>query len=87
MSDTDQTPELSEDDQALVAMDWYMAMWDEAMKRGVSPETMSLTALSVTASRLSSTFGSAQAASLLKNTAKNVRGGKFDDNESDQDAG
>jgi len=86
MSDTEQTSELSEDEQAVIAMDWFLAMWDEAIKRGVSPQTMSLTALSVTVSRLTTVFGSAQAAALLKKSARNARGGMFDDNDGGKDA-
>jgi len=85
MSDHEQEPELSDDDQAIIAMDWFLAMWDEAMKRGVTAETMSLTALSVTASRLTTIFGSAKAAALIENTAKNTRDGMFDDDGSSAD--
>jgi len=81
MSDQEQPGDLSEEEQTVIAMDWFMAMWDEAMKRGVTAETMALTALSVTASKLAATFGASQAASLLKNTAKTARSGGFNTDE------
>ncbi len=53
MSESDTTNELSDEEQTAVAVEWYLAMWDEALKRGVAPETMVLVALSATTNKLS----------------------------------
>ena len=78
MSDSDDTNELGDEEQTAVAVEWYLAMWNEALNRGVSPETMSLVALSATASKLSEVFGVEHAALLIKQTAESTSEGGFD---------
>ena len=48
------------------------SMWDEALKRGVAPETMVLVALSATTNKLSEIFGQEHASLLIKQTADNI---------------
>ena len=72
MSESDTTNELSDEEQTAVAVEWYLAMWDEALKRGVSPETMVLVALSATTNKLSEIFGQEHASLLIKQTADNI---------------
>ncbi len=72
MSDSDETEELSDEEQTAVAVEWYLAMWDEALKRGVAPETMVLVALSATTNKLSEIFGPEHAGLLIKQTADNI---------------
>lgn len=78
MSDSNDTNDLSEEEQTAVAVEWYLAMWNEALARGVAPETMALVALSATASKLSETFGAEHASLLIKQTADNAGEGGFD---------
>ncbi|MEK9723235.1 MAG: hypothetical protein VW405_07090 [Rhodospirillaceae bacterium] len=72
MSDSDDTKELSDEEQTAVAVEWYLAMWDEALKRGVAQETMVLVALSATTNKLKEIFGPAHASLLVKQTAENI---------------
>lgn len=72
MSDSDAPRELSDEEQTAVAVEWYLAMWDEALKRGVAPETMVLVALSATTNKLGEIFGPEHASLLIKQTAENV---------------
>ncbi len=69
--------ELTEDEQKAIALDWFLAMWDEALKRGVGIETLCIIALSATTSKLVDQFGDDQTAELLKSVSKNVQDGKF----------
>ena len=72
MSESDLPNELSDEEQTAVAVEWYLAMWDEALKRGVAPETMVLVALSATTNKLSEIFGQEHASLLIKQTADNI---------------
>ena len=72
MSESDTQNELSDEEQTAVAVEWYLAMWDEALKRGVAPETMVLVALSATTNKLSDIFGQEHASLLIKQTADNI---------------
>ena len=72
MSESDTPNELSDDEQTAVAVEWYLAMWDEALKRGVAPETMVLVALSATTNKLGEIFGQEHASLLIKQTADNI---------------
>ena len=72
MSEFDPPNELSDEEQTAVAVEWYLAMWDEALKRGVAPETMVLVALSATTNKLSEIFGQEHASLLVKQTADNI---------------
>ena len=72
MSESDAPNELSDEEQTAVAVEWYLAMWDEALKRGVAPETMVLVALSATTNKLGEIFGPEHASLLIKQTADNI---------------
>ena len=72
MSESDTPNELSDEEQTAVAVEWYLAMWDEALKRGVAPETMVLVALSATTNKLGEIFGHEHASLLIKQTAENL---------------
>lgn len=72
MSESDAPRDLSEEEQTAVAVEWYLAMWDEALKRGVAAETMVLVALSATTTKLGEVFGPEHASLLLRQTAENV---------------
>jgi hypothetical protein len=72
MSESDTPNELSDEEQTAVAVEWYLAMWDEALKRGVAPETMVLVALSATTNKLGEIFGPEHASLLIKQTADNI---------------
>ena len=72
MSESDTPNELSDEEQTAVAVERYLAMWDEALKRGVMPETMVLVALSATTNKLGEIFGQEHASLLIKQTADNI---------------
>jgi len=78
MSESDETPELNEDEQTAVAVEWYLAMWNEALKRGVAQETMALVSLSATANKLNEVFGAEHAGLLIKQIGENAGDGAFD---------
>ncbi len=68
---------LSDDEQKAVALDWFIAMWNEAIKQGVGEDVLCIMALSATASKLVDRFGDEQTAELLKSVRKNVLKGQF----------
>ena len=74
MSESDTPNELSDEEQTAVAVEWYLAMWDEALKRGVAPETMVLVAMSATTNKLCEIFGPEHTSLLIKQTAENIGG-------------
>ncbi len=76
MSENDD--DLSEEEQMAIAIDWFIAMWDEAISRGVSEDAMGMIALSATTNKLIKVFGNEGAAALLQRTVDNVKGGQFD---------
>ena len=69
---------LSDEEQMGIAIEWFIAMWDEALARGVSESSMGMVALSATTNKLVKVFGAEGAASLLERTINNVKGGQFD---------
>ncbi len=74
----DKQPEkLSEDEQKAVALDWFIAMWNEAIKRGVGEDILCIMSLSATTSKLAEHFGDSQTAELLKSVRKSVLKGQF----------
>jgi len=77
---------LSDEEQLAIAMDWYIAMWDEALKRGVGEDTLGMIALSATVTKLVKQFGNETAAGILQRTLDNVKAGQFDLNEDGSDA-
>jgi len=70
--------DLTDEEQMAVAIDWYIAMWDEAIARGVAEESMGMIALSATTNKLIKVFGDEGAAALLQRTVDNVKNGQFD---------
>lgn len=70
--------ELSEEEQMAIGIDWFIAMWDEAILRGVGEDAMGMIALSATTSKLVKVFGNEGAAALLQRTVDNVKSGQFD---------
>ncbi len=83
---SDEENEISEEEQLVIAMDWFIAMWDEAIKRGVTEDTMGMITLSATITKLVKQFGSENAAAILQRTLDNVKAGQFDLNEEEPDA-
>ena len=70
---------LTEEEQMAIAIEWYIAMWDEAIARGVTEESMGMIGLSATTNKLVKVFGVEGAAALLERTINNVKSGQFDD--------
>ena len=83
---SDEENEISEEEQLVIAMDWFIAMWDEAIKRGVTEDTMGMITLSATITKLVKQFGSENAAAILQRTLDNFKAGQFDLNEEEPDA-
>ncbi|MEK9753130.1 MAG: hypothetical protein VW338_07975 [Rhodospirillaceae bacterium] len=75
---SDKPKELSDDEQMAIAIDWFIAMWDEAVARGVNEDAMGMIALSATTNKLVKVFGQEGATSLLQRTVDNVKAGQFD---------
>ncbi len=75
---SDQQDDLSEEQQMAIAIDWFIAMWDEAVARGVGEDAMGMIALSATTNKLIKVFGDEGAAALLQRTVDNVKAGQFD---------
>ena len=48
--------DLSDEEQMAIAIEWYIAMWDEAIARGVSEKSMGMIALSATTNKLVKSF-------------------------------
>ena len=78
MTDMDEGKDLSEDQQMALALEWYIAMWDEALARGVADKAMGMIALSATTSKLVKSFGRDGAVVLLERTRDNIDKGEFD---------
>ncbi len=78
MAEQDEGKALSEDQQMALALDWYIAMWDEAINRGVAEQAMGMISLSATTSKLVKCFGRNAAVALLERTRDNINDGQFD---------
>lgn len=76
--DQEEREPLSDDQQMALALDWYVAMWDEALNRGVAAEAMGMISLSATTSKLVRSFGRDATVALLERTRDNVNEGQFD---------
>ena len=74
----DDSNDLSDEEQMAIAIEWYIAMWDEAIARGVSEKSMGMIALSATTNKLVKSFGVEASAALLERTINNVKSGQFD---------
>ena len=77
MADEEKTEPLSEDQQKEVAVEWFFAMWEEAIKRGVSNNIMASISLSGTISQLVRSFGEEAVAGLIEKVPDQVRAGDF----------
>jgi len=75
---SDEQSDLTDEEQMAIAIDWFIAMWDEAVARGVSEDAMGMIALSATTNKLVKIFGEEGATALLERTVDNVKGGQFD---------
>jgi hypothetical protein len=75
---SDDKSDLSDDEQMAIAIDWFIAMWDEAINRGVGEDAMGMIALSATTNKLIKVFGQEGATALLQRTLDNVKAGQFD---------
>ena len=69
--------DLTDEEQMAIAIDWFIAMWDEAVARGVKENAMGMIMLSATTNKLIKVFGQEGAASLLQRTIDNVKAGEF----------
>ncbi len=70
-------PVLSEDEQKEVAIEWFFAMWDEAMKRGVDPEKMAIVSLSGTLNKFVAMYGEEGASALVEQIPERIMAGHF----------
>ena len=82
---SDVQDDLSDEEQMAIAVDWFIAMWDEAINRGVSEETMGMIVLSATTNKLVKVFGQEKAGKILERTLDNVKAGQFDLEEEKRD--
>jgi hypothetical protein len=83
---SDDQNELSDEEQMAIAIDWFIAMWDEAIARGVGEDAMGMIALSATTNKLVNVFGQEGATALLERTVDNVKAGQFDVEDDDSNA-
>ena len=67
-----------EEEQVAIAIEWFIAMWDEALKRGVSDATMGIIALSATVNKLTEVYDKDSVVAMLERTLGNVQAGQFD---------
>ena len=70
--------DLSDEEQMALAIEWFIAMWDEAVARGVGEDAMGMIVLSATTNKLIKAFGQEGAEKLLQRTLDNVKAGEFD---------
>jgi len=63
---------LTEDQQTAIALDWFSAMWENAIERGVTPELMAIVCVSATSRKLLDVYGKDQAAILLGTAFDNI---------------
>lgn len=77
MTDAQSALPLSEEQQKELAIDWFLAMWEEAMKRGVSHNIMASIALSCTLNKMVMAFGEPAVAELMAKVPEQVKAGSF----------
>ena len=75
---SDDTNDLNDEEQVSVAIERFIAMWEEATKLGVREDVIGMIALSATANNLVKIFGQESATGLLQRTLDNVKAGQFD---------
>lgn len=64
---------LTRDEQQAVALDWLSAMWTEALKRGVSPETLVEVVLTAAFSEVIRLYGRDAAVALAEKIPPQIR--------------
>ena len=74
---TEATEPLSEDDQKRLGLEWFSAMWTEALERGITPQTMVTVCLTKTINQFVSTYGEDGAARLVAELPDQIRAGRF----------
>ena len=75
---SDNENDLNDEEQVSIAIDRFIAMWDEAVALGVREDVIGMIALSATANNLVKVFGQESATGLLQRTLDNVKAGQFD---------
>ncbi len=75
--DTGEIPEIDEEEQQTIAIDWFFAMWEEAMKRGVTHEKMAIVSLSGALNQLVALYGEEKAAALVAQVPERIMAGHF----------
>lgn len=70
-------PTISAKEQREIAVDWFFAMWNEALKRGVAGDTLSAVALSATLGELVRRYGEEGVATLVESLPGQIRAGAF----------
>ena len=78
--------DLSNEQQMAIAIEWFIAMWDEALARGVGEDAMGMIVLSATTNKLIKAFGQEGAENLLQRTLDNVKAGEFDSEDGETSA-
>ncbi len=75
---SDEQNDLTDEEQMAIAIDWFIAMWDEAIARGVREDSMGMIVLSAVTNKLITVFGQEGTENLLQRTVDNVKAGQFD---------
>lgn len=70
-------PALSVAEQREIAVDWFFTMWAEALKRGVTVDTLAAVALSGTLGELVRLYGENGVATLAESLPAQIRSGAF----------
>ncbi len=73
----DETTPLTDKEQTNVAIEWFYAMWDEAVKRGISEEKMAIVCLSAILNRVVQIYGEEGAAEIIKGIPDKIIAGNF----------
>ena len=78
--------DLNDEQQMALAIEWFIAMWDEAVARGVGEDAMGMIVLSAATNKLIKAFGQEGAENLLQRTLDNVKAGEFDSEDGETSA-
>ncbi len=71
------THPLSEDDEKRIALNLILDAWDEALKRGVSPEALASAAIYAALTDMVDLHGPEGVAAMAEGLAARIRGGEF----------
>ncbi len=77
MTDDEDQKELTDEEQTDVAIEWFYAMWEEAGKRGVGEEKMTIVSLSAVLNRMIKLYGEDGTAELVKDLPEKILAGNF----------